>query len=310
MTDAVAGIDIGGTNTKIGLVNAEGKIIARKTLSTPDYAQFIDYIEAIAGAVRELLASQSATLKAVGIGAASANYRTGCIEHAANLPWKGIEPICKELSDRLGVPVYLDNDANAAALGEFKYGVARGIEDMVMITLGTGVGGGVISHGKLIHGANSCGGEVGHLRIDYSDNARQCGCGSKGCLETYCSATGVVRTAKEMYKDGRQALTSLDIYNAACSEDQTAIEIFKTVGRQLGRAMALIIQVTDPQAIVLFGGLAAANRFFMPSLEEEMNKNIMPILRGKCKVLISTLNGADAAILGAAATIPANVSNN
>lgn len=310
MTSVVAGIDIGGTNTKIGLVSAEGKIIASNTLSTAKYVQFPDYIDAISSAINDLMIAQDAQLKAVGIGAASANYKTGCIEHAANLPWKGIEPICKELSGRLGIPVYLENDANAAALGELKYGAARGLEDMVMITLGTGVGGGVISHGKLIHGANSCGGEVGHLRIDYSDNARQCGCGSQGCLETYCSATGVVRTAKEMYGDSKQALTSLEIYNAACSGDQTAIEIFKTVGKQLGRAMALIIQVTDPQAIVLFGGLAAANKFFMPSLEEEMNKNIMPVLRGKCKVLISTLNGADAAILGAAATIPTNVLNN
>lgn len=307
MTSAVAGIDIGGTNTKIGLVNAEGKIIARRNLSTPEYAQFTSYIEAIVLTVRELISSQDAILKAVGIGSASANYKTGCIEHAANLPWKGIEPICKELSDRLGVPVFLENDANAAALGELKYGVARGLEDMVMITLGTGVGGGIISHGRLIHGANSCGGEIGHLRIDYSGNARSCGCGSKGCLETYCSATGVARTAEEMYKNCSKALTSLDIYNAACGGDSTAIDILKTVGKQLGRAIALIIQVTDPQAVVLFGGLAAANRFFMPDLIEEMNGNIMPVLRGKCKVLISTLNGSDAAILGAAATIPTDI---
>lgn len=306
----VVGIDIGGTNTVFGLVDARGTVVASSSIKTASYPEFDQYIDALHEAIELLIASHHAQglVHGIGVGAPNANYYTGKIEYAPNLIWKGELPLADKLSEKFKLPVVITNDANAAAIGEMTYGSARGMKDFIMITLGTGVGGGVVSNGSMIYGFDGMAGELGHVIA--RRNGRLCGCGRNGCLETYCSATGVVRTAYEFLEArpdeetllrGKTDLTSKDIYDAAIAGDKMAKDVFDFTGRILGEMLADYVAFTSPQAIIIFGGLTKSGELLMKPLRESFEANNMPIHRGKVKILLSELKEADAAILGASA---------
>ena len=282
-------------------------------MKTQRHQQFDDYIAELHEELSKLIEENCGIerVKGIGVGAPNANYYTGNIEHAANLPWKGIIPFAEVMSNKFGVPVALTNDANAAAIGEMTYGAARGMKDFIMITLGTGVGSGIVSNGHLIYGHDGFAGELGHVIIR-RENGRQCGCGSKGCLETYTSATGVARTAREfletrsnedslLRKIALESITSKDVFDAAQDGDQIAKDVFAFTGQVLGEALADFVKFSSPEAIILFGGLAKSGDLLMKPLRQSMEDNLMPIFKGKVKLLFSEMKDADAAILGASA---------
>lgn len=294
------GIDIGGTNTVVGLVDKEGNVLGTDSVKTQSFPVLEEYVKTVSKLAKDLIAKNNVSIDDIvglGIGAPNANYYTGNIEMAPNLPWKQDKvPLAKMFREELNIPVTITNDANAAALGEKMYGVAKDMDNFIMITLGTGVGSGIVINGQLVYGHDGFAGELGHVIIER--NGRLCGCGRRGCLETYCSATGIVRTAKER---NTPFLTSKDIYDAAVKGDETAIDIFKETGTRLGRALADMVVFSSPEAFVLFGGLAKAGDFIVKYTKEAMEEAIMPIFKGKVKILLSTMKDADAAVLGASA---------
>ncbi|MCQ2193346.1 MAG: ROK family protein [Paludibacteraceae bacterium] len=312
MKPNVVGIDIGGTNTVFGIVDQKGTVLASNSIKTQAYQELDNYMNALCDGIAKLVADTCGMdkIQGIGVGAPNANFYTGNIEHAPNLPWKGIVPFAKMMSEKLGVPVALTNDANAAAIGEMKYGVAQGMKDFIMITLGTGVGSGVIANGQLIYGHDGFAGELGHVIVER--NGRPCGCGNKGCLETYTSATGVARTAREflekranedslLRKIPADQITSKDVFDAAKAGDAIAKDIFAFTGEVLGAALADFIKFSSPEAIVLFGGLAKSGDLLLVPLKKAMEDNLMPIFKNKVKVLFSGMKDADAAVLGASA---------
>lgn len=307
----VVGMDIGGTNSVFGIVDARGNILSVDSIKTQAYSLFGDYVAAIAAKLLPMVEAVGGIgkIKGMGIGAPNGNYYTGNIEHSANLPWKGIVPLATEFEKAIGVPVTVTNDANAAAIGEMTYGAARGMKNFIEITLGTGVGSGIVVNGQLVYGHDGFAGELGHV-ISRRQDGRQCGCGRRGCLETYCSATGVARTAKEIveYTDEPSLLrniqgdiTSKDVYDAAIQGDKAAQEVFAFTGTILGEALADFIAFSAPEAIILFGGLTKAGDLIMKPTQEAMEANVLSIWKGKTKLLISELEDADAAVLGASA---------
>ncbi len=308
----VVGIDIGGTNSVIGLVSREGQVIATTSIKTQSYPEFGQYADALSDAIKSLIAANGGIEKVqgVGVGAPNANFYSGNIEYAANLPWKGVVPFAKEISKRVGLPVSLTNDANAAAIGEMTYGVARGMRDFIMITLGTGVGSGIVANGQMIYGHDGFAGELGHCIV--MRNGRQCGCGNCGCLETYTSATGVARTAREFLEKRANEdsllrripakdITSKDVFDAAKEGDQMAKDIFAFTGEILGQSLADFVKFSSPEAFVLFGGLAKSGDLLIEPIKKAMEANLMPIFRNKVKILLSGMKEADAAVLGASA---------
>jgi glucokinase len=307
----VVGIDIGGTNTVFGIVDARGTILAHDSIKTQSYAEIESYVDAICSKLTALFKANNVEGKVVGIGigAPNGNYYNGTIENAPNLPWKGIVPLTAMIKERLGIPAALTNDANAAAVGEMTYGAARGIRDFIMITLGTGVGSGIVINGQLVYGHDGFAGELGH--VNAVRDGRLCGCGRKGCLETYCSATGVARTAREILTARTdesllrsipaEEITSKDVFDAAKKGDKLAKEIFDFTGTMLGRAFADFIAFSSPAAIVLFGGLAKSGNFLLKPIQKAIDDNVMPAFKGKTKLLISELKDSDAAVLGASA---------
>ena len=307
----VVGIDIGGTNTVFGIVDARGTIIASGSIKTNKFNEVEDYVNELHTELFRLLEQNNATDKimGIGVGAPNGNYFNGTIEFAPNLPWKGILPLAAMFEERLGIPTALTNDANAAAIGEMTYGAARGMKDFIMITLGTGVGSGIVINGQMVYGHDGFAGELGHV-IARRDG-RLCGCGRKGCLETYCSATGVARTAREFLAARTDAsllrnipaenITSKDVYDAAVQGDKLAQEIFEFTGNILGEALADAIAFSSPEAIVLFGGLAKSGDYIMKPIQESIDRNILNIYKGKTKLLVSELKDSDAAVLGASA---------
>lgn len=312
MKPYVVGIDIGGTNTVFGIVDARGVVIASSSIKTLKHADVNDYIEDLYQGVMHLLETHDAVGKVhgIGIGAPNANYYNGMIESAVNLPWPTPLPLAKMVSEKFGIPVAITNDANAAAIGEMTYGAARGMKNFIMITLGTGVGSGIVINGQLVYGHDGFAGELGHTIIK-RNNGRLCGCGRTGCLEAYCSATGVARTAREFLElrpDASllrnlpiEAITSKDVYDAAVNGDKLALEIFEYTGTILGEAFADFTVFSSPEAIILFGGLAKSGDLLMKPLREAMEKNMLSMFKGKVKVLLSELKEADAAVLGASA---------
>ncbi len=309
----VVGIDIGGTNTVFGIVDQKGNVLASNSIKTQAYKELDDYMNALCDGIAQLVKDNCGMdkIQGIGVGAPNANFYSGNIEYAANLPWKGIVPFAKMMSEKLGVPVALTNDANAAAIGEMTYGAARGVKDFIMITLGTGVGSGVVANGQLIYGHDGFAGELGHV-IVRRENGRPCGCGNKGCLETYTSATGVARTAREflekranedslLRKIPADQITSKDVFDAAKAGDQIAKDIFAFTGQILGEALADFIKFSSPKIIVLFGGLAKSGDLLMVPLKKAMEDNLMPIFRNKVNVVFSEMKDADAAVLGASA---------
>lgn len=312
MKPYVLGIDIGGTNTVFGIVDARGIVIASNSIKTGKYHKFEDYLNELYTEAMKIIEANDAVGKihGIGIGAPNANYYTGMIDDAANLPWETPLPLAKLVSEKFGIPVAITNDANAAAIGEMTYGAARGLKDFIMITLGTGVGSGIVVNGQLVYGHDGYAGELGHVIVK-RNNGRLCGCGRTGCLETYCSATGVARTAREFLEARTEPsllrnipiedITSKDVYDAAVAGDKIAKEIFNYTGTILGEAMADMMVFSSPEAFILFGGLAKSGDLLMKPLIEAMNKNMLSIFKGKAKVMLSELKEADAAVLGASA---------
>jgi glucokinase len=309
----VIGIDMGGTNTVFGVVDARGTILYSGSIKTGKHADVNDYVDELSQGVKIVInqAGGFRKIKGIGIGAPNGNYFSGCIEKAANLPWKGRIPLAQLISEKLNdIPVTLTNDANAAAIGEMTYGAARGMKDFIMITLGTGVGSGIVIGGNLVYGHDGFAGELGHV-IVRRHNGRMCGCGRQGCLETYTSATGIARTAREYLEIRTEnsllrnldpdEITSKDIYDAAMMNDKIALDIFEATGHMLGEAFADFIAFSSPEAIILFGGLSKAGKLISDPIQEAMDKNVLSVFAGKTRILFSQLKEADAAILGASA---------
>ena len=306
------GIDIGGTNTIWGLID-ENKIIEQAKVPTTGHADFSLYITALASSIKKRLsANQLEQINGIGIGAPNGNIHTGQIEFAANLPWQGVLPLADQLKKQINVPIKITNDANAAAMGEREFGVAKGIDDFIMITLGTGVGSGFVANGHMIYGHDGLAGELGHVIA--IRNGRDCGCGRKGCLETYTSATGIVRTAEEFLKkkktnsilESEPAINSHKIFLAAEKADKTALEIFDFTGMILGQSLADAVAITSPKMIVLFGGLALSGDYILKPTRHYFEQNLLKIYTGKVQIVLSSLPNNDAAILGAAALITQN----
>ena len=309
----VVGIDVGGTNTVVGIVDKRGQILTNGSIKTAKHAQVEDYLDELTELINNLIAEVTTKdqIKGVGAGTPNGNYFTGSIEFAPNLPWKGVIPFAQMLEDRVGIPVALTNDANAAAIGEMTYGAARGMKDFIVITLGTGVGSGIVVNGQVVYGHDGFAGELGHV-IVRRNNGRMCGCGRTGCLEAYSSATGVARTARE-YLEMRpetqtrlrnipiEDITSKDVFDAAMNGDEMAKEIFKFTGEMLGEAFADFVAFSSPEAIILFGGLAKAGDLIMDPIKETMEKNLLNIYKNKVKLMFSELKESDAAVLGASA---------
>ena len=304
----VVGIDIGGTNTVFGIVDARGSILATGSIKTQKYTEITDYVNALHEELSRLLAQENVTdqIAGIGIGAPNGNYFNGTIEFAPNLPWKGVIPLAQMVREKFNIPVTITNDANAAAIGEMTYGAARGVKDFIMITLGTGVGSGIVINGQMVYGHDGFAGELGHVIV-----RRGNGCGRAGCLEAYTSATGVARTAREFLELRNdestlrqlpiQEITSKDVYDAAVSGDKLSQEIFEYTGTILGEAFADFIAFSSPKMIVLFGGLAKSGELIMRPIREAMEKNLLAIYKGKVKLVLSELKESDAAVLGASA---------
>ena len=310
----VIGLDLGGTNSVFGIVDSRGDIKATTAIKTQGYETVDEYVEASVEALQIIIDQVGGIekIKAMGIGAPNGNYYTGTIEFAPNLSWghNGIVPLAKMFSDKLGIPVALTNDANAAAIGEMTYGVARGMKNFIVITLGTGVGSGIVIYGQLVYGSDGFAGELGHVIMNRV-NGRPCGCGRKGCLEAYCSATGVARTARELIETTDEPsllrdmpaadITSLDVSIAASKGDALAKRIYEFTGNMLGEACADFAAFSSPEAFIFFGGLTKAGALLMDPIKKAYEENVLNIFKGKAKFLVSGLDGSSAAVLGASA---------
>lgn len=310
----VVGVDIGGQTSKIGVVNTRGEVLSQIVIRSDIYGSDADaFILALSNAIKTCIkeAGVEGQVRGIGVGAPNGNYYTGCVAFAPNLAWaagQSVELAAKLSAQMDGIPVSLTNDANAAAVGEMTYGAARGLKDFIMITLGTGVGSGIVIDGKVVYGHDGFAGELGHVCV-VRNGGRLCGCGKTGCLETYCSATGVARTAREwldatdepsLLRDVEE-ISSKSVYDAAKAGDALAKRIFEYTGKLLGRSFADFIAFSAPEAIVLFGGLARAKEYLYEPMLNAMNDNVLPIWKGKVKLIFSQLKESDAAILGASA---------
>ena len=311
----VVGIDIGGQTSKLGVVDARGDVLAQTIIRSDTFGADADaYVAALAEAVKVCISQAGKTpdeIRGIGVGVPNGNYYTGEVAFAPNLAWAANKSVflAKMLSKATGgMPVSLTNDANAAAVGEMTYGAARGMKNFIMITLGTGVGSGIVVDGKVLYGHDGFAGELGHTNV-MRHNGRLCGCGKTGCLEAYCSAIGIARTAREWLEASGQPtplrdlenITSKDIYDAAKQGDNFALRLFDYTGTLLGRSFADFIAFSAPEAIVLFGGLARAKEFLYEPMLKAMNDNVLKIWKDKVKIVFSQLKESDAAILGASA---------
>jgi glucokinase len=308
------GVDIGGTGTKYGLVDRDGNVLFSGEISTKKHNEVGSFIEELHATLMPIIeqAGGIGRMKGMGVGAPNGNYYTGTIEYAPNLPWKGIIPLAKMLEAKFGLPVTLTNDANAAAIGEMMYGAAKGMKEFIMITLGTGVGSGIVANGKLIYGHDGFAGELGHT-IVIPDGRLHPGTGKKGSLESYASATGVRYTAIEMLKNSTEKsllrdvpedkLDSKAVYDAAVQGDKIALQIFEFTGKILGLALANAVMFSSPEAIILFGGLTKAGDYILKPTREHMEANLIQVFQNKVKLLVSHLKESDAAILGASALV-------
>jgi glucokinase len=308
------GIDIGGTNTKYGLVNHRGEILEKGELRTDAYPTIESFIDALYDTLSPIINSipDGHEIKGIGIGAPNGNYYKGTIEYAPNLHWKGIIYLTDLITNRFNMPSSLTNDANAAAVGEMMYGAARGMRDFIMITLGTGVGSGIVANGQLIYGHDGFAGELGHTIIR-PGGRKHWSTSLDGSLEAYCSATGITITAKEMLSQSEEPsllrnfkpeeITSKRVHDCAVQGDKIAAEVYRFTGQVLGEALANFIMFSSPEAIILFGGVIKAGDMLLQPTREHMEKNLLPIFQNKVKLIFSELKEADAAILGASALV-------
>ena len=310
----VIGLDLGGTNSVFGIVDSRGEIKATTAIKTQAYDNVDDYVNASVEALQINIAPVGGidNIKAMGIGAPNGNYYKGTVEFAANLSWghNCIVPLADMFSKKLGIPVGLTNDANAAAVGEMTYGVARGMKNFIDITLGTGVGSGIVVNGQVVYGSDGFAGELGHVTM-IRENGRECGCGRKGCLEAYCSATGVARTARELLETTDEPsllrdmkpedITSLEVSLAAEKGDALAKHIYEFTGEMLGAACADFAAFSSPEAFIFFGGLTKAGSLLMDPIKKSYDEHVLKIFKGRAKFLVSSLDGGSAAVLGASA---------
>ena len=315
MKPYVIGLDLGGTNSVFGIVDSRGEIKATTAIKTQGYDKVEDYVDACVEALQVIIDQVGGIekIKAMGIGAPNGNFYNGTIEFAPNLAWahNGVVPLAKLFSERLNdIPVGLTNDANAAAIGEMIYGVARGMKNFIVITLGTGVGSGIVVNGQLLYGSDGFAGELGHVTM-VREGGRTCGCGRTGCLEAYCSATGVARTARELLATTQEPsllremdlekITSLDVSIAAGKGDRLAKEIYEFTGHMLGEACADFAAFSSPEAFIFFGGMTKAGDLIMDPIKRSYDEHVLKVFKGKAKFLVSGLDGASAAVLGASA---------
>lgn len=309
------GIDVGGTNTKFGIVDANGHILEQDRTLTNEHENVQEFIDTLHDKLAPMIerAGGPGQFRGIGIGAPNGNYYTGNIEHAANLKWKGIIPLAHMVSEKFGIKVKVTNDANAAAVGEMMYGCAKGMKHFITITLGTGVGSGIVVDGKILLGHDGFAGELGHTIIRHGGRLHK-GTGSRGCLESYASATGVRETALELLASKPDVpsllrdysindLTSQSVFECAIKGDVIANEIFEYTGQILGEALANFIMFSSPEAIILFGGLTKAGDLIMNPTRQAMEDNLLQVFRNKVKLMFSELREADAAILGASALV-------
>lgn len=305
------GIDIGGTNTAFGIVDRLGNIVEHGTISTKDHPDIEEYMEVLYCALKPLMDKIDGEIIGIGVGAPNGNYYNGTIEFAPNLPWKGVIQLGDLLHEKFGLPVRVTNDANAAAEGEMTFGAAKGLKNFIMITLGTGLGSGVVVSGELVYGHDGFAGELGHVIVER--DGRLCGCGRKGCLETYVSATGIVRTMREFLESRTtpskfrsippEEITSKAITQAAAEGDDLAKEVVDYTARILGEALANFVTFSAPRAFVLFGGLARADDLIIEPTKRYMNENLLNIWKGKIDIMHSKLPEDEAAIIGASALV-------
>lgn len=298
------GVDIGGTNTKYGLVNEKGEIIFSGTFNTKLYKNPKDLASDIYYEYIKKSNEQHIKASGIGIGAPNGNFYSGCIEFAPNLNWGENIPIVHIFSEIFQLSAILTNDANAAAIGEKFFGAAKEMKDFVVLTLGTGLGSGIFANGNIIHGKNGYAGELGHTTI--AESNRKCSCGRIGCLETYVSSRGILQTYKEICASNDREIvpyemTTNEIYNLALRGDEIAIKTFKTTSEVLGRSLANLILILDPEAIFLFGGIANAHPILIPTITEVINNNVLSLFKDKVKILPSALINKNAAILGSTA---------
>ena len=310
MKEVVAGIDIGGTNTVFGLVDKSGNVLSEGFLQTTRYPEIRDFVSALTSAINDLVAGdRKLKLTGVGIGAPNANYHKGTIELAPNLAWKGIVPLADLIKKKIDVPVIVTNDANAAAMGEMIFGGAKGMKDFIVLTLGTGLGSGIVINGEVVYGHTGFAGELGHTII--VPGGRNCGCGRQGCFETYASASGLVRTVLLMLSEMKEEsilrkispseLTAKIISEAASKKDPIAVEAMDYTAERLAFGIINAICFSSPEAVFLFGGLAQAGDLIFKPVRKYVEMNIQPIFRGTVKILPSGVPESNAAVLGAAA---------
>ncbi|MBS7563936.1 ROK family protein [Mucilaginibacter sp. Bleaf8] len=314
-TQLAIGIDIGGTNTKFGLVNHEAKILEEGVLKTGEYPTIDAFTEALYTNLKPIIDKYQAdyTIKGIGVGAPNGNFYNGCIEHAPNLHWKGVVPVRDMISQKFNLPCSLTNDANAAAGGELKYGAAKGMKDFIQITLGTGVGSGIVVDGEILYGHNGIAGELGHTIIR-PGGRKHWSTGLHGTLESYCSATGIVITAKEFLAQNpdrpsllrdvaEDKIEAKTVNECAVKGDELANEIYQYTGQILGEALANFVMFSSPEAIILFGGVTKAGDLLLKPAKEHMEKNLLQSFKDQVPIMLSQLKEADAAILGASSLV-------
>ena len=312
MKKVVAGVDIGGTNTVYGLVDEKGKVLSQGNFKTTDYPKVENFVTALTGAIKKLLAANKEyKLEGIGIGAPDANYHRGTIEHAPNLAWKGIVPLADLIRKKINVPVVVTNDANAAAMGEMIFGGAKKMKDFIVLTLGTGLGSGIVIDGKMVYGHTGFAGELGHMTV--VPGGRECGCGRKGCFETYASATGLVKTVQHLLSEMRDEsplrdippskLTSKKIAEAAAKKDPVAVRAMNETAEILGFGIINAIVFSSPEAIFLFGGLAQAGEMLFKPVRAYLEKNNYVLMKNTVKILPSGISESNGAVLGSAALI-------
>jgi glucokinase len=310
MKEVVAGIDIGGTNTVFGLVDKAGNIIAENSLMTTDYPEIKNYVSALTSSIDKMMEGKAnMKLAGIGIGAPNANYHKGTIELAPNLVWKGIVPLVEYIRKKIDVPVCITNDANAAAMGEMIFGGAKKMKDFIVLTLGTGLGSGIVINGDVVYGHTGFAGELGHTIV--VPGGRDCGCGRQGCYETYASASGFVRTVLYMLSEMKEKsslrnippseLTAKKVAEAAAKKDPVAVEALDYTAEILAFGIVNAIGFSSPEAVFLFGGLAQAGEMLFAPVREYVDQNVQPIFKGTVKILPSGVSESNAAVLGAAA---------
>ncbi|MCW3073950.1 MAG: glucokinase [Flaviaesturariibacter sp.] len=308
------GIDIGGTNTKYGLVNHRGEIVEKGDIKTDSFPTIEDFVDGLYKTLQPIMAKvgDGERIRGIGVGAPNGNYYTGTIEYAPNLHWKGIIPLAKLISEKFGLRCSLTNDANAAAVGEMMYGAARGMKDFIMITLGTGVGSGIVANGHVVYGHDGFAGELGHTIIRHGGR-KHWSTKLDGSVEAYCSATGIALTAKELLANSTEPsllrnfeeakIDSKIVFDCAIQGDALAAEVYRFTGQLLGESLANFVMFSSPEAIILFGGVIKAGNLIMQPTKEHMEKNLLPIFQNKVRLVFSELKEADAAILGASALV-------